>query len=309
MGEPASLSQILLARLEPRRARELAPRADSIESALRTADAAGRAAWPDVPLDAEAFAAHVADRVRGRADVEGAIAALHAADLFLACACSLGIPAALAQFERVQLARVPALVRRIDASPAFADEVAQAMREAFLVPARGAGRRIAEYSGRGALSNWVRVVAVRTALRICAERRRASVPLDGEAEGKLPGVVDPELDYLKVRYRRAYEEAVEAALAALPDRDALLLKLHYVDGLNIDRIGALFGMHRSTVARWRTRIRRSLLASTREQLRLHVPLTDSEFESLLALVRSQLVVSIRTALRRPSAQGTSDERA
>ncbi len=298
MGEAASLSGILLARLG--RARELAPAAESIESALRAADAAGRAAFPDVPLDAEAFAAHVAGHVRTRADVEGAIAALHAADLFLACACSLGIPAALAEFERAQLSRVPALVRRIDRSPAFADEVAQAMREAFLVPARGGGRRIAEYSGRGALSSWVRVVAVRTALRLRAERRGAGVPLDGELEGRLPGVVDPELDYLKLQYRRAYEEAVEAVLAALPDRDALLLKLHYVDGLNIDRIGALFGMHRSTVARWRASVRRSLLASTREELRRRVPMTESEFESVLALVRSQLVVSIRTALHRPA---------
>ncbi len=73
-----------------------------------------------------------------------------------------------------------------------------------------------------------------------------------------------------------------------------------MDGLNIDRIGALFGMHRSTVARWRASVRRSLLASTREELRRRVPMTESEFESVLALVRSQLVVSIRTALHRPA---------
>jgi len=294
------LSRILLSRLDDRRARELTPEAESIESALHAADAAGRVAWPDLPLDAEAFAAHVADQVRARADVGAAIAALHATDLFLACACSLGIPAALAAFERVQLSRVAGLVRRIDGSPAFADDVAQAMREALLVPARGAARRIAEYSGRGALSSWVRVVAVRTALRLRAEQRGAGVPLDGELEARLPGVVDPELDHLKLRYRRAYEEAVEAALAALPDRDALLLKLHYVDGLNIDRIGALYGMHRSTVARWRTAVRGRLLASVREQLRSRVPLTESEFDSVLALVRSQLAVSIRTALTRPA---------
>src|SRR6266568_1884503 len=132
MGEPASLVPTLLARLGAREARALVPFAESIDSALRRAHAAGHAAWPDVPLDAEAFAAHVADRVRTRPDVEKAIGALHAADLFLACACSRGIPTALAHFERVQLSRVPALVRRIDASPAFADEVAQAMREALL---------------------------------------------------------------------------------------------------------------------------------------------------------------------------------
>jgi RNA polymerase sigma-70 factor (ECF subfamily) len=198
----------------------------------------------------------------------------------------------------MHLSRVPALVRRIDASPQFADDVAQDMRNALLVPEGGAGRRIAEYSGRGALSNWIRVVAVRTALRVRQAQRRDDVPLDTTTSRAAVGVVDPELDYLKFRYRRAYEEALEAALAALPDRDALMVKLHYVDGLNIDRIGGLFGMHRSTVARWRTRVRHTLLASTREQLRRCLPVSGSEFESLLALVKSQLAFSIRTALLR-----------
>ncbi len=305
MGEPASLSRIFLARLGGRRASELAPAAKSIDAALSAADAAGRAAWPRVPLAAEAFADHIADRVGTRSDVEEAIRALHAADLFLACACSCGIPEALAELERVQLSRVPGLVRHIDSSPAFADEVAQVMRETFLVPAHGGQSRMAEYAGRGSLWNWVRVVAVRTALRIRREQKRATASGEAEEQAGLPGVVDPELGYLKLRYRLAYQEALEAALASLPDRDALLLKLHYVDGLNIDRIGVIFGMHRSTVARWRTSVRYSLLASTREQVRRRVSLTASEFDSLLALVRSQLVLSIRTALGRPGPSGSS----
>ena len=298
MGEAASPASIFLARLEVSEARALAPRADAIEAALGRADAEGRAAWPDLRLDPGAFAAHVADRVRARSDVEGAIAALHAADLFLACACALGDAAALRELERTQLSRVPALIHRVNPSPAFADEVVQVMRDALLVSAGGASR-IGEYSGRGTLAGWIRVVAVRTALRLRARRSAEGIPLDPQEEGALPGVVDPELDHLKLRYRGAYEEAVEAAIAALPDRDALLLKLHYVDGLNIDRIGALFGIHRSTVARWRAAVRGRLLAEVRERLQHRIPLTGSEFESVLALVRSQLVVSIRSLLTRP----------
>jgi len=275
---------------------------EEIESALRALDAVGRAEWPEIPLSAEAFAAHVADRVRGRSDVAGNLGTLHAADLFLACACSLGITAALAAFERVHLSRVPSLVRRVDSSSSFADDVAQAMRERFLVPVKGGCSRIAEYSGRGPLSNWVRVVAVRTALRLRREQRRGGNLADQEGELQLARPVDPELDYLKLRYRGAYEEAFGAALAALPDRDALLLKLHYLDGLSIDRIGALYGIHRSTVARWRSGIRRRILASTREQLQRGLSLTESEFDSLVALVRSQLAVSIRSALHRPAAE-------
>jgi RNA polymerase sigma-70 factor, ECF subfamily len=301
MGQPTSLSRILIARLGAERASALAPLAESIESALRRADAAGREAWPDVPLDPEAFADHIAECVRGRSDTANAIQTLHAADLFLACACAHGIPAALAELERVHLSRVPGLIRRIDRSAAFADEVAQSIRESFLVPSNGAASRIAEYSGRGALSSWMRVVAVRTALRIRHQERGATVPIDTDAEEELPGVVDPELNYLKLRYGHVYEEALRAALGSLPDRDALLLKLHYVDRLNIDRIGALFGVDRSTIARWRTRIHGSLLASMREHLERHLSLTSSQFDSLLALVRSQLAVSIRSELRRHEA--------
>jgi RNA polymerase sigma-70 factor (ECF subfamily) len=305
MGELASLARVLLASLDAARALALAPRAASLEAALRRADAEGRAAWPALTLAPEAFAGHIADRVRARSDVEAAIAALHAADLFLACACTLGVPAALRALELSHVARIPALVRRVDPSSAFADEVVQEVRDAVLVPrAPGEAPRIAEYSGRGALAGWMRVVAVRTALRLRKERRAAGDPLDGEAEVALPGVVDPELDQLKLRYRRAYEEAVEAALAALADRDALLLKLHYVDGLGIDRIGALLGVDRSTVARRRAALRLTLLASVREQLRQRIAVTDSEFDSLLAVVRSQLEPSIRAALLRPRPEGS-----
>jgi RNA polymerase sigma-70 factor, ECF subfamily len=300
MGEPSSLSQIFLARLGSRRADHFVPSVEWLESALQQMDTAGRTAWPTVTLDAEVFAAHVADRVGVRSDALDEILNLHASDLFLACACSRSVPAALAAFERFHLARIPGIVSRIDSSSAFADDVAQAIRERFLVSADGQPSRIAEYSGRGALSNWVRAITVRIALRVRREQRTGG-PVDSDVAVQFRGATDPELDYLKLRYRNEYEEALRAALASLDDREAILLKLHYVDGLNIDQIGVVYGVHRSTIARWRSAIRRKILGSTREQLQRRLSLTDSEFDSVVALVRSQLAFSIRSALRRPAA--------
>lgn len=297
MGEPLPFSRIFLARLGAVRRAELATSAELLEPALRRLDAIGRAAWPQVALEAEVFVAHLARAIAAE-NVHDALAAVHAEDLFLACACSCGVPSALCEFERVHLSRVAAFVRRIDASATFADDVAQSIRETFLVAKGNAPRRITEYSGRGALSSWVRVIAVRTALRLRREQHR-KVP-EESAPSEPAGAVDPELDYLKLRYRGVFEEALRTALATLPDRDALFLELHYVDGLNIDRIGALYGMHRSTVARWRTAVRRRILAATRQHLRRSLSLTDSEFDSLAVLVRSQLAVSLRTALHRPA---------
>jgi RNA polymerase sigma-70 factor (ECF subfamily) len=296
MGEETSLSRIFIARLGDGRGGDLFRQVEALEPALMTLVETGRAAWPMIPLDSDVFMTHVADSVRTRPDVAKAITDLHGADLFLSCACARGIRAALAEFDRVHLSNVPAFVRRIDGSPAFADEVVQTMREMFLIPAHGGKSRIGEYSGRGALSSWVRVVALRTALRLHREQRRASSSIGLEDRSELAGTVDPELDYLKLRYRGPYEAALKAALASLPDRDALLLKLHYCDGLSIDRIGVLYGIHRSTVARWRTRVRQSVLEGTREQLRRRIPLTESEFDSIVKLIQSQLEVSIRTTL-------------
>src|SRR5437764_14221521 len=148
MGEPTSLSQIFIARLGHARALDLARLGETIESALSALDQAGRAAWPTIQLDAGDSITHVADSARAQPDVVEAIAAIHGPDLFLACACARGIPSALAEFDRVQLAHVPALVKRIDSSPAFADEIVQTMREMFLIPAPGGNNRIGEYSGR-----------------------------------------------------------------------------------------------------------------------------------------------------------------
>src|SRR5713101_7284652 len=95
---------------------EAARAAAPLNDALRALHAAGREAWPDVPLDAEAFAADVTNRVDAHRNLDDAVSTLHAADLFLACACSRGIASALAAFDRVHLARVPDFVRRIDSS-------------------------------------------------------------------------------------------------------------------------------------------------------------------------------------------------
>jgi hypothetical protein len=107
---------------------------------------------------------------------------------------------------------------------------------------------------------------------------------------------DPERDYLKLRYGAAYEEALQAALASLSSRERLCLRLHYADGLDIGRNK----IHRSTVARRLAEYRRKLRESMQERLRKRLKLTDSEFDSVLSLVRGQLVVSLRSALKNPA---------
>ena len=145
------------------------------------------------------------------------------------------------------------------------------------------------------MANYLRVVALRIALRLRRERGQAPIG-EGPQQLESSRLADPEFDYLKIRYRQIYEDALQAALMSLSDRDRLLLRLQYVDGLKLDAIAALYRINRSTAVRWRARIRRELLESTRQRLDASVHLTDSEFDSVLHLVRSEMHVSLRRAL-------------
>ncbi len=57
------------------------------------------------------------------------------------------------------------------------------------------------------------------------------------------------------------------------------------------------GLHRSTVARRLAACRRKLLDLTRARLFEQLKLTDSEFRSVFSIVRSQMTISLRSALR------------
>ena len=218
------------------------------------------------------------------------------ADLALAEGCLRGDPAALREFEAAVLSRVPQFLARLDASAALCDDVAQELREELLVERDGKPKGLAGYSGRGALAAWVRVVALRTALRLRkAERREAPA-----REDPLFGKGDPELDYLKLRYRSACEEAFRGALATLTSREKLYLRLHYVEGLSLERMASLYRVHRATIARRLADHREKLHAETRARLQAALKVRDSELESLLGLVRSQLAFSLRGALETPA---------
>lgn len=213
-------------------------------------------------------------------------------DLALAQGCVRGDPAALREFEATVLSRVPQFLARLDVSAALCDDVAQELRKELLLERDGTPPGLAGYSGRGDLAAWVRVVALRTALRL----RKAERPAAPNGPDPLLGKGDPELDYLKLRYRSACEEAFRGALTTLSSREKLYLRLHYVEGLSLDRMASLYRVHRATIARRLAAHREKLHAETRTRLREALQIHDSEFESLLGLVRSQLAFSLRGAL-------------
>jgi RNA polymerase sigma-70 factor (ECF subfamily) len=250
-----------------------------------------RAVWPELELDEAGFAAHVA-AVAG----DTPIAELHAGDLWLAYGCARGEAGAIAAFDREVLSQTAMLLGRMQPTPELVDEVRQQLRTKLLVAAPGARPRIAEYAGRGPLAAWVRVAAVRTALDLL---RAQGVRAGGDVEPDdlaRDGGDSPELDYVKERYRPQFKAAFQAALRGLDAEQRNLLRLHVVEGLNSDEIGALFRVHRSTVARRIAAARQQVLAEARKRLRAELGLSAGEFDSLAGVVRSQLDLSVRKIL-------------
>lgn len=171
------------------------------------------------------------------------------------------------------------------------------MRDKFFVSPAGALPKIADYSGRGSLHSWVRTAAVYTARNL--HRSRRSDPLgnpDAAAAQALTSDPDPELGYLKGKYQVEFKEAIQAAIQSLPKEQLDVIRLHYGEGLNIDRIGQQLGVSRATVARWRTAARQAILNQTRRYLRQRLRMSDSDFGSLARLMRSQLDLSLNRVL-------------
>jgi len=271
------------------------PRAD-LAARLARAWEVARAAWPEVPLEGARFIAHVARHLPATHPL-AALEPLHLGDLYLACACAHAVPAALAAFEAHFLREVDVAVARMKLPAATVDEVRQQLRQKMLVSTPDAPARLAAYPGTGPLAGWVRAAALWLALDL---QRRGS----GEAhadDASLPFLVepgdDPELAYLKSTYRAEFNEAFAQALTALEPRQRNVLRLKYLDGLSIDQLGALYGVHRATAARWALSAQQALLEQTRLRLTQRLRLTHSQVDSVLRLISSQLDVNLSRLLR------------
>ncbi len=127
--------------------------------------------------------------------------------------------------------------------PRLPTKCARSLPRGVFVWVDGVAPRIASYSGRGALGAWVRVAAVRVGLRL-TEQRRAPMPTIESALS-----TDPELDYVRSRYKSSFSQALTEGLATLSPEERNLLRLHFVDGLTIDGLAPFFGVHRATAAR------------------------------------------------------------
>lgn len=252
---------------------------------------AGRARWPELTLAQETFVAFAAP-------LPEASVARFAEDLFLACACTGGDDAAIRVFEELLLPAALTAIRAIEPTPTFVDEATQRLRTHLLVGERDGRPRIAAYAARGPLRAWVGVSAARVALMMRRSSKRAKeIPEDDWTVAiGATSTGNPELDLLKRQHAVAFSAALGEAARGLEPRLRSVLRMHLVDDLTIDEIGATYAVHRATAARWIQRARDALYASTRRLLADRLALSSTEFDRIAQLVQSQLDVSLSQLL-------------
>ena len=124
---------------------------EPLQSVLEALVARARLAWPSLNLPPERFIAHLAGRLPPSKSPLRTLEAVAAEDLYLACCCAEGNPAALAALETTQLPAVARVVASLDVTGVLADEVKQVLRERLLIKRENGPPRIADYAGQGPL--------------------------------------------------------------------------------------------------------------------------------------------------------------
>jgi RNA polymerase sigma-70 factor, ECF subfamily len=268
----------------------------ALESLLTRAWEASRAQWNTVTIDAEVFVRHLAERfpeARPGASIESLIEPLSLPELYLACACGQGQPAAVEAFEQHYLAKLPGMLAYLKQPSAAVDDVCQLARVKLLVRTPDSEPRINDYTGRGALLSWVRVTAVRIALKLQAADKPSPDDDVAEVLDALPAPgVDAELDLIKQRHQTELRQALREAFATLASDERHLLRLYFVDRLSTTELGALLRVNQSTVSRWVKSARQRIYEETRRRLLARLNLSAGGFESFLAVLDSQFDVSM-----------------
>jgi RNA polymerase sigma-70 factor, ECF subfamily len=266
------------------------PAPEGLAEVLGQVAEAGRRAWPAIEVPVEQLRAQLLASAAGaRPETAVGGAPLQAGDLYLTCACLLGDAEAIRTLEERLRVIVPPVIRRIDPSPDFADEVRQRLAQRLLVAEGGQRPRLASYAGRGPLAAWLGVAAQRVAIDLHRQVRR-EVPLEDDLAAALSRVGGAEELLWKQQYRDVVQEGLRRGLRALTARDRTILRMNLVAGVSLDTIAKSYQVNQSTITRWMAKARAQILTVLQDHLAGQV--ATSDLPSLVHLVQSQVDVAM-----------------
>jgi RNA polymerase sigma-70 factor (ECF subfamily) len=273
--------------------------AASGDAAMTLADGflRGQEVWPTVDLDPQRFVEVVTGLANARpGPLRATVATLRLDEIYLAAGCADGNSGAIVAFEDAFFGEIPRAFSSRSHDEAFLDDARQNLRELLFVGRSGQPPEISRYGGRGSLRRWFRLVLVHHTLNYKRAEARAPVPADLKYDQLLLAPGDPELVYLRQRYSADFRAATEEAVQRVAPEDRLILQHHYVERLSIDRIGAIYGIHRVTAARRVNKARDEFVQRVREALTARLHLEERELLSILRLLPTQFSLSFRRVL-------------
>lgn len=260
----------------------------NLDEVLKALMAEARSAWPwEGEFDEGQFVAHLARHVAKPSDLKK----LRAKDLGLTFGCLLGRSWAITTFVSEVLPQAVAAARVVQ-KDGTVDDVRQQLLMRLLVGTETQEAGLVQYAGMAPLESWVRAAAVRTAQNWTTRQEK---PAGRSPHAMLPS--DPELEILKRQYHRPFKQAFERAMKSLSAEELLLVRLHAVEHLSIDKLAALLQVHRATAARRVARAREVLAERTIEQLRTMLGVDGSDLKSIVRLVRSNIDLSLLRVAR------------
>ncbi len=256
---------------------------------------AGRAAWPDVAVAGERFGADLARRLGADATL-GGLERTCGVDVYLAIACIDGDATAIERCHQTCGREVSIVANKLRATSDQAADLTSHLARVLLVDEEGRPAALRDYSGRGNLRAYARVIATRALIRTINRERREAPVANDELLERIATLHDPQLSVLKAQYHGVVSDAMRAALAGLDDRERALLRYQIVDGWNVDQIARVYGVHRATSARWLVAAREGLADAIQQELATRLDIEPDEVASIIRIVQSRVDVSLERLL-------------
>jgi RNA polymerase sigma-70 factor (ECF subfamily) len=254
-----------------------------------------RAAYPDVVVEPLTFAGELARRLKDGASPER-LANVRADHVYLAIACVAGNALAARRFAAEFLDEVDVCARRTRATPDQAADVRGHLSQILFVSEPGRPAALREFSGRGDLRSYLRVIATRELVRVIDRGRREVAITDQSLLDRLAPVSDPRVGQFRETYRADVDAAMRSSLIGLSEGSRALLRYSLLDGWSIDRIAALYGVHRATAARRIAAARTELGDAIRIELSQRLSIEVDEVDSVIRLVQSRIDASLERLL-------------
>lgn len=212
-----------------------------------------------------------------------------AADVDVARACAAADPAAIAALEGRYFAAVRVGLTRLGVADSAQNGVLEALRAELLGGGEGRAPRILEYSGRGSLAGWLRVVASRLALRLARPDRLGS---SLSATMHMHDAGDLELEIVKQKYGAAFRDAFRRALASLHVQDRLVVKQRFALQLTVVELASLYGLDAPSMSERVSAARARLVEATRVAMLAELRVADPDASRMRRLIDAQLDVSL-----------------